>query len=229
MSKQLKSTIQLDLDPSGVVKGVAATNRELTKLNRSASRTAGMTSITAGIGVIQTAFAAMRGVINAIDQRMQSLNEMAFKFSPEAMGARAQQQIATIQAEQQIGKAIGLGAAATANIERERQERMAARVTANAPDIAAAEAFWGSLKSSFVEVKDAVIDQFLVNLADPSSNRTMTGAALDAAGLPQFLAGEGYSQGYTAGGSARGMPYDTDMIARQTRALESIEQKLGGK
>jgi hypothetical protein len=229
LSKSLKSTIQLDLDPSGVVKGVAATNRELTKLNRSASRTAGATSIMAGFSMIQAAFSAIRGIVNAVNEDVQRLNQLGQRFSPEGMASKAALDIAKFNAEMQTGKAFGVSGAAAANLERENVERRQAREVANAPDLAAGNAFWTSLGNTISDTWNAAWTQFKVNLANPDSDTTFTGAALEAAGLPQFLAGEGYSQGYTAGGSARGMPYDPDMMARQTRALESIEQKLGGK
>jgi hypothetical protein len=220
----LKSTLQLDLDPSGVVKGVAATTRELTKLNRTAGRTAAATTLMAGVSIIQSAFGAMRGVISGLDNQVQALNQMAFKFSPEAMQAQNQKRIAEMQAEQRIGKSIGLGAAAGAREEQERLEARATRIEANAPQMAGAMAGWESLKSSMKAVVTDVADQFLINLTDPSSNRTMTQAAFEAVGAGGFYGGEGF-QGT---GSARGMPYDDPAMRENNRVLREIAQRMGG-
>lgn len=222
--KSLKATIQLDMDASGVARGVAATNKELSKLNRSASRTASFTGLTAAMQGAQIVFGVLSSAIQAVNQHVEQLTAAAFKFSPEAMQAKMALDAAKIATDVRIGQAIGPGAAAGAREQQLRLEERAAAVEANAPAMAGAVAGFESLKATFGAIGTAIADQFMINLTDPSSNRTMTQAAFEAAGLPQMLSGEGFS----LGGSTRGMPYDPAQMERQTRALESIDRKMGG-
>jgi hypothetical protein len=93
----------------------------------------------------------------------------------------------------------------------------------------AAAAFWTSIWESTKAVAGATLDQFLINttgvLTGQGAERTITGAAFEAAGGMGLYGG----QGFNLGGSARGMAYDEPgMMERQTRALENIDRKLGG-
>jgi hypothetical protein len=228
--KSMKSTIQVAMDTSGVVKGVAATNKELDKLNRTARRTATATSMTAALGVAQTAFGALQGLISAINNRVDELNQLAFKFSPEAAAAKGQLTAAQMQADVAVGQALGAGAAASAREQQFRVEERAARVIEQAPDMNAATAFWTSIWESTKAVAGATLDQFLINttgvLTGQGAERTITGAAFEAAGGYGFYAGEGFSMG----GSTRGMmqPDQAGTMDRMARSLDNIDRKLGG-
>lgn len=223
--RSLKSTIQVDMDTSGVVRGVAATNRELQRMNRSAATTATATSLSASISVAQAGFSVLQSVLGVITGRIEELNAAAFKYSPEAIDAKADLNAAKIVAEQRTGSLFGAGAAAQVREQQMRLEERMRREETMAPDIAAGSAFFSSLLETTKAVGGAVLDQFLANVGNPESNRTMTQAAFEAAGMPQFLSGEGFSQG----GSAQGMFYDeAGLMQRQTRALESMDRKLGG-
>lgn len=223
--RSLKSTIQVDMDTSGVVRGVAATNRELQRMNRSAATTATATSLSASISVAQAGFSVLQSLLGTITGRIDELHAAAFKYSPEAIDAKAELNAAKIVAEQKTGQLFGASAAAQAREEQRRLDEKMRRQEMLAPDIAAGSAFFSSLLETTKGIGGAVLDQFLANVGNPESNRTMTQAAFEAAGMPQLLSGEGFTQG----GSARGMFYDeSGLMERQTRALESMDRKLGG-
>lgn len=235
--RSLKSTIQVDMDTSGVVKGVAATNRELEKMNRTAARTASATSITAALGVAQTAFSVLQQIVGMMDARAKELTDIAFKYSPEAMAAKAQLTAGTFRAEQQIAEAVGPGAAAAAREQLFRKEQEAARLTADpnaAANVAATASFMETMRSGAT----AFVDTFSSQFSQGDFLGTLTGAgiiknAMDAFGLTGVLTGGEVAQQAT---EARGMAYDPAKQAavdqgffeRMTKSLESMDRKLGG-
>jgi hypothetical protein len=245
--KSMKSTIQVAMDTSGVVKGVAATNKELDKLNRTARRTATATSMTAALGVAQAGFGALQGIISAINNRVDELNQLAFKFSPEAAAARGQLTAAQMQADVAVGQALGAGAAASAREQQFRVEERAARVIEQAPDMNAATAMWTSLWETTKSMFGQTVDQALIEMQkftdkERSSVPTLAGGQMvadfvsglasvvatpfESAGAGTLYTGEGFS----LGGSTRGMmqPDQAGTMDRMARSLDNIDRKLGG-
>lgn len=245
--KSMKSTIQVAMDTSGVVKGVAATNKELDKLNRTARRTATATSMTAALGVAQAGFGALQGIISAINNRVDELNQLAFKFSPEAAAARGQLTAAQMQADVAVGQALGAGAAASAREQQFRVEERAARVTQQAPDINAGTAMWTSLWETTKAGFGQTIDQALIEMGEFTEKErsaipivagaqlvsdlvaglaTVIATPFEAAGAGTLYTGEGFS----FGGSTRGMmqPDQAGTMDRMARSLDNIDRKLGG-
>lgn len=234
MSKQLKSTIQLDLDPSGVVKGVAATNRELTKLNRSASRTAGATSMTAGLQVAEMGFNLLRTALGALDSRFSELNSAAQKYSAIAQQAAANATMARFEADVRIGQALGPGAAAVSRGQAEIAAGEALRIESDAERINRSMVGYELAKQNLGVSRDILLEGFGGGIADlmQIAGGDVSGGISSLGGtlmntLDQLVNPSNYA--YAASGSARGMPYDTDLQQQQLNTLKAIEQKLGGK
>lgn len=229
--KSLKASIQVDMDAKGVAKGVAATNRELDKLNKTARSTSMATGIMAGINVVQTAYAAISGIINSINEHVNKLDQLGRTFSREGGRAEGSRQIAEMETDRAIGSAMGVSAATNAMIEEKAMRDRAARIQADAANVgggaSALSDFGQTLKNSVV----AGYDQFIANWNDPLSldSPNVFGAMEQQLGVPQYYFGGMTGEALAGGrGSARGMPYDPQM-ERQNRLLESIDRKQGGQ
>jgi hypothetical protein len=227
--KTLKASIQVDMDSKGVARGVAATNRELDKLNRTARSTAMATGIMAGINTIQMAFGALSGIINAINEHVGKLDKLGRQYSREGAAAESSRMSAQFQTDAQIGRAMGPASAAIAQSEEKALRERAARVSAST-DIAAGSA---ATKMTFNTVSDATVaamDQWTANMNDPLSlnQPSVLKAFADSVGATDYYFRGATAEDLAGGvGSARGMPYDPAMAANN-RILDSIDRKLGG-
>jgi hypothetical protein len=141
--KSLKAVISAEFDPRGVVKGVAAANTELQKLNRTSGAVAASTRLAAGLQAMQMAFNVVAQVVQQVDRRMQELSEMAGRFSPEALSAKAGTKVAEIERDIKIGKTLGLDVAAA---ERIKQQSMIGEAE-RAQGMVGALSAWQSIKT----------------------------------------------------------------------------------
>jgi hypothetical protein len=223
----LKASIQVDMDSKGVARGVAATNRELDKLNRTARSTAMATGIMAGISTIQTAFSALSGIINAINEHVDRLDKLGRQYSREGAAAESSRMSAQFQTDAQIGQAMGPASAAIAQREEKSMRDRAARIQAST-DIPAGVAAWDTFKSNISSAFSAAKDAFVAGWSDPFNlnQQTPLGAFTDSIGATGFYTGGMTGSDLDGGrGSARGM--DPSM-ERNNRILDSIDRKMGG-
>lgn len=225
--KSMKASIQVDMDTKGVATGVAATNRELEKLNRTARRTAVSAGIAAGLSAAQAAYAIITRVISEITEHVNKLDQLGRTFSREGAMAEGMRQAAEMQSDVAVGQAIGPASAMSAMVEEKKLRDRAARIQADADNMAGGMAAWESLAGTFGSVFTAAKDQFVANFSDPLAlnQPSILGAVGRAAGTADFYTGGDMVTGL---GSARGMPYDPQM-ERQNRLLESIDRKQGGQ
>ena len=226
--KSEKVVIWAEVDPRGVVSGVNATNRELDKLNRTAKRGATAAGISAGIDAAQGAYGMIMRVIQMVDKRVEELNAMAVKYSPEAMIANANLQVAKIESEVSMGRAVGLGVAKGKDIEAAALREQAAKAQMNAGDLAGGVSAWESLKQSFVDAGVAFSDAFITSIGDPNAQGPIS-AMLDQAKTFEYLTGPVSGPELAGGlGSARGMTSDSTELTRQTALLEQIAKQTKG-
>ena len=159
--KSMKAVIRAEVDPSGVIKGVAATNRELAKLNSKTSAIA----VGASFNMAQMGFQMLMGAFRIIDRRMTEMAQMSTRFSPEAQRGVMETQIAKINQEIEMAKAYGLDVAGSERVKREGIQRRAE------DDVAAGTggiAFTESLKQDASSLMNAGSANFMQNLMDPS-------------------------------------------------------------
>lgn len=208
MAKDVKAVIRAEVDPSGVVRGVAAVNRELQKINRST----GTTALASSFSMAQMAFGMIRQAFNAIDGRMQEIAKMSTRFSPEALRAGADTQYASIRQEMELGKALGLDVAGMERVKQRAMEEETARLkAAGGGQLAASE----SLKSDAGSALNKVLELPGNFAADPTPNMVHD----DVSRWWSGTSGAELSGGV---GSARGMPYDPQLqeLKRQTQILQ---------
>lgn len=229
--KSMKASIQVDMDAKGVARGVAATNRELDKLNKTARSTSISTGIMAGINVVQTAYAAISGIINSINDHINKLDQLGRTFSREGATAEGSRMAAAMQSDIDIGKAMGVSSATNAMIEEKAMRDRAARIQADAANIGGGASFWTDVGETIWGAMVATKDQFIANSSDPFAldSPNVFGATERALGFPQYFF-EGMTGADLAGGrgSARGMQYDQQMV-EQTRVLRDIHAAQGGQ
>jgi hypothetical protein len=165
--KSMKAVIRAEVDPSGVIKGVAATNRELAKLNSKTSAIA----VGASFNMAQMGFQMLMGAFRIMDRRMTEMAQMSTRFSPEAQRGVMETQIAKINQEIEMAKAYGLD---VAGVERAKRQGITQRTQS---DVSAAGggqlAFTESLKQSAETMFNEGMNQFTMTFTDPGKKFSM--------------------------------------------------------
>jgi len=168
--KSMKAVIRAEVDPSGVIKGVAATNRELQKLNSKTSAIA----IGASFNMAQQGFQILMFAFQAIDRRMQEITALSSRFSPEAQRGIMETTMAKINDEIKYAKAFGPD---VAGAERAKRAGMAAGTLADVSAAGSGQvAFTQSMKQSGGRIYDEAISQFINMFADPGKVFSMQNA-----------------------------------------------------
>ena len=165
--KSMKAVIRAEVDPKGVIKGVAATNRELSKLNSKTSAIA----VGASFNMAQMGFQMLMGAFRIMDRRMTEMAQMSTRFSPEAQRGVMETQIAKINQEIEMAKAYGLD---VAGVERAKRQGITQRTQS---DVSAAGggqlAFTESLKQSAETMFNEGMNQFTMTFTDPGKKFSM--------------------------------------------------------
>jgi hypothetical protein len=159
--KSMKAVIRAEVDPSGVIKGVAATNRELAKLNSKTSAIA----VGASFNMAQMGFQMLMSVFRMMDRRVTEMAQMSTRFSPEAQRGVMQTKMLELRREQFMAKNFGLDVAGSERVKREGIQRRAE------DDVASGTggiAFIQSLKEDALSLANASSANFMENLMDPS-------------------------------------------------------------
>lgn len=211
MAKEMKAVIRAEVDPSGVVRGVAAVNRELQKVSRSA----GTTALASTFQMAQMGFHTLQTAFMAIDRRMQEIAKMSTRFSPEALRAGAETQYASIQQEMELGRSLGIGVAGMERVKQRAIAEETARLKAMGPEqMVAGESFKSDAISAWnrlLELPGNIAANPIPNFVQDDVSRFWTGTSASE------LAG--------GVGSARGMQYDPQLeeLKRQTQLLKGTE------
>lgn len=213
MAKDVKAVIRAEVDPSGVVRGVAAVNRELQKINRST----GTTALASSFSMAQMAFGMIRQAFSAIDERMQEIQKMSTRFSPEAMRENMQTQLARIKQEQELGAALGHGTAAAEQIKQRAIAQETARLKRMGPE---SIAFNQSLKSDAGAIWDSILEQGAMLGVAPGT--AIIDALMSQEDVKAWWSGSSGQELDAGRGSASRMPYDPQLqeLKRQTQILQ---------
>ena len=165
--KSMKAVIRAEVDPSGVIKGVAATNRELQKLNSKTSAIA----IGASFNMAQQGFQILMHAFQMIDRRMQEITALSSRFSPEAQRGIMETTMAKINDEIKYAKAFGPD---VAGAERAKRAGMQAQTASDLGTAGSGQlAFTESMKQSGSRVIDEAINQFIMAFNDPMKKFSM--------------------------------------------------------
>jgi len=231
--KTLKASIQVDMDAKGVAKGVAATNRELDKLNRTARSAARAANITAGIDMLQMGMGMIQTAFSAVEKRMSELAALSNKYSPEAMNASIQAELDRYRADTRIGQALAPGAIERSRADAEMAAGEAARIEANASNVNAGMGATKRFSNNLMSALNIVLETGAGLIATNEARlRGDFGRAAELSAGTDAMAGELFNATnytYAPGtGSARGMPYDeAGMMRRQTEAMEKLARGAG--
>jgi hypothetical protein len=158
--KSMKAVIRAEVDPSGVIKGVAATNRELAKLNSKTSAIA----VGASFNMAQMGFQMLMGAFRIMDRRMTDLAQMSTRFSPEAQRGVMQTKMLELRREQFMANTFGIDVAGAERSKREGiQRRAESDVSAGAGQIS----FFESLKQDAMSFGNDLLGSAAQGISDP--------------------------------------------------------------
>jgi hypothetical protein len=107
--RSMKAVIRAEVDPSGVVKGVATANKELQKLSATTAKAALASGISATIDAGQVAFSGIRTAVTALDKRADELTKITTTFNVDAANAATQSEIEKYARNKRIADALAPG------------------------------------------------------------------------------------------------------------------------
>ena len=158
--KSMKAVIRAEVDPSGVIKGVAATNRELEKLNKKTSAIA----VGASFSMAQQGFAILVQGFQMMDRRMSEMTAQASRFSSEAQRGIMRTKMLENQREVFMANTFGLDVAGAERAKRGGIERRALTdVSGGAGQIA----FFESLKQDAMSFGNDMMASAAQGISDP--------------------------------------------------------------
>jgi hypothetical protein len=228
--KSMKAVIVAEVDPRGVTKGVAATNKELQKLNKTAASASTSAAISAGISMAEMGMSALQQVFSAVEKRFGELNNIANKYSAAAAGARMMADVSIIQDNVRIAQALAPGAIQTSQAEADIKAGEAARMERNAGAVSSGMGAFARAKGNMGAITDMASE--------------VAGTAL--LGIEQLLSGDfsGYmktaeagrgqvgeffnAQNYAYANEAPGRGMAGSEMGEQTQLLRDIRDSLKG-
>jgi hypothetical protein len=217
MAKSLQAVIELSADPSGVVKGVQAASRELTKLNRAA----GVDSMLSGVMGIVDEFSRIASMFEqaaqAIDSHFAPYRAAAQAYSPEAQRAGFAADRAKMESERSIGQAFGPYEAEIKRLEAERIRSKAAEDLKNMDATGFGALLWANVKDSWSAASN---EQSNMN---EGYRNLMNGDVVS--GLGQM--GMGFFTDYWSSTGATDM--SAGWLERIANAIEGVDRKIGGQ
>jgi hypothetical protein len=229
--KSMKAVIVAEVDPRGVTKGVAATNKELQKLNKTAASASTSAAISAGISMAEMGMSALQQIFSAVDKRFGELNAIANKYSAAAAGARIAADVSIVQDNVRIAKALTPGAIQTSQAEADIKAGEAARMERNAGAINTGMGAFARAKGNFgagVDMLTEIAGTSLAGVGQVLSGDFagfMNTAAGGRAQVGELFNAQNYAYQNEAPG--RGMAGSTEM-AEQTEVLKQIRDSLKG-
>lgn len=178
--KSMKAVIRAEVDPSGVIKGVAATNRELAKLNSKTSAIA----VGASFNMAQMGFQMLMGAFRIMDRRMTDLAAMSTRFSPEAQRGVMQTKMLELRREQFMANTFGID---VAGAERSKREGIQRRAQADVSGGAGQISFFESLKQDAMSFGNELLGSAAQGISDPEEFLKPSSISKRFEGLKQYM------------------------------------------
>ena len=178
--KSMKAVIRAEVDPSGVIKGVAATNRELAKLNSKTSAIA----VGASFNMAQMGFQMLMGAFRIMDRRMTDLAQMSTRFSPEAQRGVMQTKMLELRREQFMANTFGID---VAGAERSKREGIQRRAQADVSGGAGQISFFESLKQDAMSFGNELLGSAAQGISDPEEFLKPSSISKRFEGLKQYM------------------------------------------
>jgi hypothetical protein len=154
MANDLKASVSITADTSGLISGV---NGAMEKINRISASSTAMAGMMGAQKVLQLA----QQMYTAISDRSEHLSKLAHTFSPEAMTSAANLSQAQLRSDMAVGQAMG---PAQAGIDRAKEDAIAeetASALQNAKQIGEGmivlNAIWNQTKLIATESADATL------------------------------------------------------------------------
>lgn len=228
--KSMKAVIVAEVDPRGVTKGVAATNKELQKLNKTAASASTSAAISAGISMAEMGMSALQQVFSAVEKRFGELNNIANKYSAAAAGARMMADVSIIQDNVRIAQALAPGAIQTSQAEADIKAGEAARMERNAGAVSSGMGAFARAKGNMGAITDMASEVAgtallgIEQLLSGDLSGYMKTAETGRAQVGEFFNAQNYAYANEAPG--RGMAGSE--MGEQTQLLRDIRDSLKG-
>lgn len=129
--RSMKAVIRAELDPRGVVRGVAATQKELQKLNASTASVATSSALDAAMNAGRMALGLLERGASAVNNRVDELTKIATTFNVDAANAQTKKLIREYADKKRIADALGPDVAKSLGNEADLFQKEADRIVAN--------------------------------------------------------------------------------------------------
>lgn len=135
--RSMKAVIRAELDPKGVVRGVAATQKELQKLNASTASVATSSALDAAMNAGRMALQMLERGAGMVNNRVDELTKIATTFNVDAANAQTRKLMREYQDKARIGAALGPDVAKGLQYEADLFQKEADRIVANKGNLGA--------------------------------------------------------------------------------------------
>lgn len=129
--RSMKAVIRAELDPRGIVRGVAATQKELQKLNASTASVASSSALDAAMNAGRMALNMLERGAGMVNNRVDELTKIATTFNVDAANAQTRKLMREYQDKQRIAQALGPDVAKALEHEANLFTQEADRIVAN--------------------------------------------------------------------------------------------------
>lgn len=159
--RSMKAVIRAELDPKGVVRGVAATQKELQKLNASTASVATSSALDAAMNAGRMALQMLERGAGMVNNRVDELTKIATTFNVDAANAQTRKLIREYADKKRIAEAIGPDVAKSLGYEADLFTQEADRIVRDkakmGPGVAATRDLASKLESEKRKALDAGI------------------------------------------------------------------------
>lgn len=128
--RSMKAVIRAELDPKGVVRGVAATQKELQKLNASTASVATSSALDAAMNAGRMALSMLERGAGMVNNRVDELTKIATTFNVDAANAQTKKLMREYQDKRRIAEALGPDIAKSLEYEADLFSKEADRIVA---------------------------------------------------------------------------------------------------
>ena len=217
MSKSLQAVIELSADPSGVVRGVAAANKELQRLNASAAATAMATQVSAGLNLLQQVAGTLSSLYSSLDERMKYFESATLAYSPDAQRAAFQTEQTQRAADKQIAAAYAPTEQAKQLLEQQRIKDDTKTTLSRMEDIGVGSLVLKEIGGAFTSGVSRTWDSIL-----QTTGQWSQGNFTDQQ-LITTLSGGDFMESFGATDSL------AQALERIANILEGVDRKIGGQ
>lgn len=174
--RSMKAVIRAELDPKGVVRGVAATQKELQKLNASTASVATSSALDAAMNAGRMALSMLERGAGMVNNRVDELTKIATTFNVDAANAQTKKLMREYQDKRRIAEALGPDIAKSLEYEADLFSKEADRIVAGKGKMGPGVGAVRDVAARLEHEKNKALD---VGISAAGAVSTGTGAVVD--------------------------------------------------